>query len=105
MRAQRAAAWWPFSGRRLVLSVGLLPVLKKSALTVLVTKPDYYTKVQKSFRAMDVKLSTARCTQRQLPAHTALHLSRYLPNTTNIHEEKWQGRLLITSWRVNELLV
>ena len=52
-----ATAWWPFSAHRLVLNVGTFPLLKKSALTLIVTKPNYYTKVEKSFRAMNVYLS------------------------------------------------
>ena len=72
IQAELATAWWPFSALPLVLNVAL-PLLQESALTLIVAKPHYYTKIEKSFRAMNIHLSTARCTHRKLSARTAHH--------------------------------
>ena len=70
--AELAIPWSPFADHRLVLNVAL-PLFQKRALTVIVTKPKYYTKIKNSFRTMNVHLSAASCTQRKLSPRTAHH--------------------------------
>ena len=94
--AELATAWWPFSAHRLVLNVGTFPLLKKSALTLIVTKPNYYTKVEKSFRAMNVYLSPACGTRWRLSAQTALHCVNFTTRV-DLDEDKWRDRLLTIS--------
>ena len=95
IQAELAIPWWPFSARPLVLN-GALPLLQKSALTLIVTKPNYYTKVEKSFRAMNVYLSPACGTRWRLSAQTALHCVNFTTRV-DLDENKWRDRLLTIS--------